>query len=718
MIIDEILISNFQCYYGKLTDNVFKFKEGLNLIIADNAGGKSKLFDAFYWLLNDQVYVTEQARFVSTENYKERLINVRSLEERHLGLVPVEVMMAVRDSNNDSYKITRRVVFLGDDGAWEIQTNKLIVEKLSPSLVWTPVIGESEIKSVLGRVMPPHLKPYMWFQGEALSNLLDFRESKALKVIIDKLSDVSDYDNLVDLVGDDKDGLFARASDELRRAQKKATNDQSQVETLQDELSKVKKRIKIIGSEEYPDTGLGLVVSNLAASNREMEELLADLEVAEELIEARNKKEKLEEKLRNVCAQEKATEEKRSKKMFDEYWVLLGQETLTKAHDYSKKYDDYTIRHQSALNRLKMDSAAVSLPYDVPAPIYVRRMVDEQKCFVCDRDAKEGSTAHDYLKKLALRESPKAHESPFKNNTLKFFTRLYSDFSSLSERAVEIKDKISADNELKDELARQRRTLTKEISEITSEYGGYLDKAQTAMNTKERYNKLERDKDRFKDNERKFREELVTLEKEEAALEKKINGLTVDDADLRISRAKEEAYRQLELLVKSTREFVFKGMLKRLEEQANILFHEMTAKNKGFTGSIKFRGTGDNYVPEVVDLDGTVIAGVNTANFVLSKLAVIMSILTDQHSWSENYTLISDAPASAMGQANTLGFYKTLSKKFKQSIVMTYDFFGSSDDELKQNLSGMNIGKVYELRSDIGDSNDLAQLKIDIVERM
>src|SRR5690554_2323026 len=222
MIIDEISISNFQCYYGRLADNFFKFNEGLNLIIADNAGGKSKLFDAFYWLLNDQVYVTEQARFVSTGIYKERLINVRSLEERGLGVVPVEVEMKVRDSNNDSYKITRRVNFMEDDGVWEIQTNKLIVEKLSPSLVWSPITGEKEIESILGRVMPGHLKPYMWFQGEALSNLLDFRESKALKAIIDKLSDVSDYDDLVDLVGDDRDGLFARASDELRKAQKRS----------------------------------------------------------------------------------------------------------------------------------------------------------------------------------------------------------------------------------------------------------------------------------------------------------------------------------------------------------------------------------------------------------------------------------------------------------------------------------------------------------------
>ncbi|HLW07410.1 MAG TPA: AAA family ATPase, partial [Marinilabiliaceae bacterium] len=306
MIIDEVSISNFQCYYGRLADNFFKFNEGLNLIIADNAGGKSKLFDAFYWLLNDQVYVTEQARFVSTGIYKERLINVRSLEERGLGVVPVEVEMKVRDSNNDSYKITRRVNFMEDDGVWEIQTNKLIVEKLSPSLVWSPITGEKEIESILGRVMPGHLKPYMWFQGEALSNLLDFRESKALKAIIDKLSDVSDYDDLVDLVGDDRDGLFARASDELRKAQKKSTSDQTQVEALQTELSKIKKRIKIIGSEEYTDTELGLVVSNLATSSREMEELLADLDAAEELIEARKKKEILEEKLRSIRAQEAA----------------------------------------------------------------------------------------------------------------------------------------------------------------------------------------------------------------------------------------------------------------------------------------------------------------------------------------------------------------------------------------------------------------------------
>jgi DNA sulfur modification protein DndD len=61
MILKSIELNNFMCYSGE--NNKFEFKEGINLIIGDNGYGKSKLFDAFYWVMYDQVFDSNKKQF-------------------------------------------------------------------------------------------------------------------------------------------------------------------------------------------------------------------------------------------------------------------------------------------------------------------------------------------------------------------------------------------------------------------------------------------------------------------------------------------------------------------------------------------------------------------------------------------------------------------------------------------------------------------------------
>ena len=49
MIIKGVSIQNFMCYYGT---NVFNLVDGLNLVLGDNGGGKTKFFESFEWLFD------------------------------------------------------------------------------------------------------------------------------------------------------------------------------------------------------------------------------------------------------------------------------------------------------------------------------------------------------------------------------------------------------------------------------------------------------------------------------------------------------------------------------------------------------------------------------------------------------------------------------------------------------------------------------------------
>ena len=53
-IINSISFNNFFNYYGEFEDNLYDLEEGVNIIVADNGAGKSKFFNAFLWIFNDQ----------------------------------------------------------------------------------------------------------------------------------------------------------------------------------------------------------------------------------------------------------------------------------------------------------------------------------------------------------------------------------------------------------------------------------------------------------------------------------------------------------------------------------------------------------------------------------------------------------------------------------------------------------------------------------------
>ena len=105
MLIKSIKLENFQCYYGDKHE--INFTEGLNIITGSIASGKSKLFDAFYWVLNDKIFVTGKD-WVPTKNLGISLVNDKAkYESQDIGnLIETSVEIVVKtDSRRNSKPI-------------------------------------------------------------------------------------------------------------------------------------------------------------------------------------------------------------------------------------------------------------------------------------------------------------------------------------------------------------------------------------------------------------------------------------------------------------------------------------------------------------------------------------------------------------------------------------------------------------------------------------
>jgi DNA sulfur modification protein DndD len=57
-----VSFQNFYNYYGSFDDNTYRFKEGINIVNADNNMGKSKFCNGILWLLKDEVYDSDSKK--------------------------------------------------------------------------------------------------------------------------------------------------------------------------------------------------------------------------------------------------------------------------------------------------------------------------------------------------------------------------------------------------------------------------------------------------------------------------------------------------------------------------------------------------------------------------------------------------------------------------------------------------------------------------------
>ena len=114
MKINSITINNFQSYYREQT---IEFGDGLNLVIGNGGKGKSKLFNAFYWVLFGRIYVTSEGWCTTDDLYlsshkalhKFEYINKKALYDAKIdGKVDCYVQLDLTDDKGRNYIIERQ----------------------------------------------------------------------------------------------------------------------------------------------------------------------------------------------------------------------------------------------------------------------------------------------------------------------------------------------------------------------------------------------------------------------------------------------------------------------------------------------------------------------------------------------------------------------------------------------------------------------------------
>lgn len=686
MIINYISIRNFQCFYGPFESNTISFSDGINVIIGDNGHGKSKLWNTFYWVLYDEIFDPDKRDFVRTRHSGESIMSDRAKKECTVGDdVKTEVKLEVEDNQGNRFEIFRmlKAKKLGDR-EWDVNENSMLLIREFKVTKWQKV-DDSNYQNILDRVLPGHLKPYMWFQGEQVDSLMDFQDQTSLTQAIKLLSDITDYDELIKIT---KQGSakaekaynteLKRLSGDTKKSEKLEVRENSIKQSLESEQQELDANTK---NKDNAEIGFDNLVNSVDAAMERVENK-ARLEACNERLAINNKN--LDLKIGSL-----------NKKLFSSHWVLKDSQSSLDA--YEKIYDQFLEdhHHKAALDKI----AESQLPVDVPQPIFVNKMLDAKECFVCGHKAPEGSDEYKHIEGLLNRKTQS--DNSLKNDCASFYKRLYNNMIEQKNVIARIDESISSEfteiRDLRDSIVADKselQTINQSFDELVERDGSESTIREFQMH-KDNIGKYSEAININKLNIGNYQKELEDIQ---AQKEKLVVG-----SSSKLLETTDKVYKHLSELAVSTRKLVFSNLVKELEESANEIFQSMTERNQAVTGRLQLRILDSTTCfPEIVDGDGYSLTGSNDSNIILVKLALMMAVLKSIETWSQNYCLVSDAPTSKMAVNYSGGFYEALGKNFRQSIVITYDFLSANK---KSDVEISNLGNVYKLNAVISDGD-------------
>lgn len=711
MIIKSITLTNFQCYFGQVK---IEFKDGLNLVIGDNGAGKSKLYDAFYWVLYDQVFDSLNREFKKTNQVKGDLVSdkAKALCEAG-GIVKTEVEMVVYNPQREmEYTLNRAyTVSKNDSGAMREDTEStfsiLEINKFNTS---RPITNLTDITSLRRSILPDDVKPYMWFQGEQVDSLIDFKNNSTLTHAINVLSDIREFDFYEDL----SKRAYEAAEKEYHRELKKSSTDTKKSATLE-ALKQQIQRLLIRLEEEQKEAA-----NNLTYATERKDQLLNKVDDAQRIRDLSTKESYQKERLKEIDSQLLKMKTRINKDLIARNWILKGAGFFVEL--YAGKYESYLNNQQKVKAEHKAKENALNelyqqfrLPIDVPEPIFVKEMLEKKKCLVCDREAPQGSEAYQKIRELLeqsqLHKQKLKPEPITKNDFSKEFHRLY-------QNGLILQGQINmADHEIQTaignilELGVKQREAKSELEGIEKELMTTVNSSATGSigSSLDIVNEFQSQLNAIVDSEKRLERikyDIEAKEKEGKRIDEELKGMSTG----KISPTLEEkvnVLRDFRDIAKATRARVFNRLIMELEEEANRHYYNMTAENKSVRGRIKLeKQANGNYMPKNLDSEGRILTSINDSNIILIKLAVIMAIISAKKSSpaADLYPLITDAPTSKFGDNYAIGFCRAASQVYSQSIVISKDFYNKPDLQTRLfNEVADQMGSVYVIEPSLSE---------------
>lgn len=684
-IISSISFQNFYNYYGSFENNTYNFKEGINIVNADNNMGKSKFYNGILWVLRKMVYDSDLKRMIGENsnpkldsNYFHKIASGKALIAGRDFDMGVKIVFV---ENENKYSVKKIVQFKKRNSNWETNEKLEILQTINNRDL--PVLDTAEKEKIINKIIPPELINYALLQGESMEELVDLSSQSGLSSTIEALAGIR---NLIEMNSLSKDlslrtkKLFNEKERDINSANKKNT-----------EL--IQERIMLEGRIDVAKEQIETFKTELAEAKKKREILEAVLLKAKDREKFRGLLMTYDTEIRKLKEEKSEKEKNITSMMFSENspWVLMGLSEQIRLFDENRQKLISKIAVQNAIDN------PIQLPEGSPDVPSLQRMVNKYWCEVCNRPAEKDSEAWKHIKMVL--ERPRGNKILNKNNFGTFYSTIQTNVGSFSLSIPQIEVKIEKYRNEIDEL--EDRILQKEEERENAKYellnaGGSIEVSDV--------------------NDRKDISDFTLAEKTVSEKEKNIKEAekSIKDLNVRLKQIEDgiksnssneviENYRDfkdmmavVEQIFVSSKDRVFDKILNHLEINANKKYEELTYGNLSAGGRLAFNKQEDGTVQVAIkNINDGELTGLGTGFQRMKQLSIIMAIISSKIGNNRfDYPFISDAPFSEFGDNFINNFFEIAPKVFTQSIIFIKELYDPKAENYLNDLGKKILDKM------------------------
>lgn len=693
MKIKSITINNFQSYYE---EQIIEFGDGLNLIIGNGGKGKSKLFNAFYWVLFGKIYVTSEG-WCTTENlfqsshkalHNYEYFNKKALSEANVdGKVSCSVLLEIEDDKGNNYLIERQASTIRQpQSEWDkpeswsqpITSLKVTYDVTTGTKSVVGIIAEG----VISDLFPEGIRGYIWFQGESLDSLINFRNRQNLKDAVRHISYYPFYEKLTAIIGEAK-----------RKIEKQEVKKLTEVNKQNNEAKALLLRIRMlrerVQAEEENKKTHQQNIESIQVALADDESKMEGLAGFSNLISEYDNCEKEIIRLNNRLT-ELDTEQRR---LLPSLWLLRGIDGMIQQ---SKEIIASHVTEESSVPEKKY--------IDEPSRAKLEEILKNHRCFVCGSSVDE---AHPHavewiMNRLKIQEDYYKELEDYRNN-MEFSKQFnmfvgkiedYPDYILRSLKGIDKQYQEMADDEerlmaLRKKQHDKKNEIEKKIEDVKRKYG--VDPHKEASNVPRLTTSIKASRSNLEREKKLLTTCISTIKEYNIQLAEAERNLGSNSGTSTITKVAETEWKNisvfLESICRDVQEKARKELIAKIQERANEFYDKFTEHDKGYKGQIEIN---DDYT---ISFD----AGLNTSHEDRKKMSIINALLSlNQEAIGTYYPFISDAPTSSFDPSTTHKYLMGIKDIFHQTIIMTKDVEIGSDkynDLVKQD----KISRVFQL---------------------
>ena len=643
MIIKEIRIKNFRSYYGD--NNRFEFsKDGLTLILGDNGDGKTTLFEAIQWLLDTTV---DRGRIEHVSEMRKSKLEIGEHDE---------VLVSIKFEHNDcDMEVEKSFTFERKDATSYLVSNISYRGYQTIGAERESVSG----KLLINRCYDAFIQRFSMFKGE--SDLKVFDDKTALKVLVDKFSDVRKFDFLVDTANLFEDNSNKAYLKEMK-SDEKVSKEANALEQNQESCEKYQDIQKRLTQKENDALNLrgkiGMVDYNHSLLDRQW--ILCAFP-------------KILKEFQNKCSSF-SKEKRKQEKDFDK------RQAAEKA-----KLD--TIKEiQGALI-----NGATELPWYLPNQETMEDMLHDHICKVCGRPAEEGSDAYNFMMKKL--EDYKRHVEAQAEKQLKekviddavlfkysFIEQLHTlsvsmsgeNEAQVSSIARQIKDRL----ELVETYKAKLKEIENKIQDIKDDKARLLIQVGNIPETmlESQFHDI---KGLFEQKENaqvrltELTKELYDLKSQMKDMKSKMEELNPASSQVKLLRDVHHMLEEIAKAVTKAKDDNLANFLSDLEKRANVYVGNLSAND--FHGEVRLIQTAkDSTEIRLFSSNGTEIKKPSGSQKTVMYISVLFAISDfTQQKRDEAYPLIFDAATSSFGDSKEKDFYNIINNSNSRIFCST-----------------------------------------------